>query len=156
MTTHCTHVEFTCHFTPPATPRHRNGERDSLPDNVIISRGQLCHNKRISSPSLSTAPGLVSKQHVEISRNFTKLCLRSNQSSQSHCYLTSPSPSSLSPSVLPFTFQRQSSLAYSNSQPHPLSSLPKGTFHESTVAILASILGGFGTVAMFCTVGVYV
>jgi len=36
------------------------------------------------------------------------------------------------------------------------STLPKGTVKESTVAILASILGGFGTVAMFCTVGVYV
>jgi len=34
--------------------------------------------------------------------------------------------------------------------------LPKGTVKESTVAILASILGGFGTVAMFCTAGVYV
>jgi len=37
-----------------------------------------------------------------------------------------------------------------------LSSLPKGTVKESTVAILASVLGGFGTVAMFCTAGVYV
>ncbi|KAF9648544.1 hypothetical protein BDM02DRAFT_3083453, partial [Thelephora ganbajun] len=36
------------------------------------------------------------------------------------------------------------------------STLPKGTVKESTVAILASVLGGFGTVAMFCTVGVYV
>jgi len=36
------------------------------------------------------------------------------------------------------------------------STLPKGTFRESTVALLASILGGFGTVAMFCTAGVYV
>jgi hypothetical protein len=34
--------------------------------------------------------------------------------------------------------------------------LPKGIVRESTVAILASVLGGFGTVAMFCTVGVYV
>jgi hypothetical protein len=37
-----------------------------------------------------------------------------------------------------------------------LSSLPKGVVKESTLAILASVLGGFGTVAMFCTVGVYV
>ena len=37
-----------------------------------------------------------------------------------------------------------------------LPSLPKGAVKESTVAILASVLGGFGTVAMFCTVGVYV
>lgn len=37
-----------------------------------------------------------------------------------------------------------------------LFSLPKGVIKESKVAILASILGGFGTVAMFCTLGVYV
>jgi len=36
------------------------------------------------------------------------------------------------------------------------STLPRGTVKESTVAVLASVLGGFGTVAMFCTVGVYV
>jgi len=36
------------------------------------------------------------------------------------------------------------------------STLPKGMVKESTVAVLASVLGGFGTVAMFCTVGVYV
>ena len=70
MTTHCTHVEFTCHFTPPSHATTSDGERDSLPDNVIIPRGQLCHNKRISFLSLSTAPGLVSKQHCG---NFQEL-----------------------------------------------------------------------------------
>lgn len=39
---------------------------------------------------------------------------------------------------------------------HFFHSLPKGTARESTVAMLASVLGGVGTVAMFCAVGVYV
>ena len=115
MTTHCAHVEFTCHFTPP--PRHRT-ENEIHSQTMSSSQEVNYATINVSPFSLSTAPGLVSKQHVEISRNFTKLCLRSNRSSQSHCYLTSPSPSSLSPSVSPFTFQRQFSLACSNSQPH--------------------------------------
>ncbi|KAK7468419.1 hypothetical protein VKT23_002933 [Stygiomarasmius scandens] len=38
------------------------------------------------------------------------------------------------------------------------STLPKSTIptKEVPVALLASVLGGFGAVAMFCTVGVYV
>ncbi|KAI0089944.1 hypothetical protein BDY19DRAFT_941599 [Irpex rosettiformis] len=38
------------------------------------------------------------------------------------------------------------------------STIPKSTFpvHEVSVASLASILGGFGVVALFCSVGVYV
>lgn len=40
----------------------------------------------------------------------------------------------------------------------PLRSLPKKglPFQEIALALVASILGGFGTVAMFCTLGVYV
>jgi hypothetical protein len=40
----------------------------------------------------------------------------------------------------------------------PLRSLPKKglPLQEIGVALVASLLGGFGTVAMFCTVGVYV
>jgi hypothetical protein len=36
--------------------------------------------------------------------------------------------------------------------------LPKDTIpiYEAVVASIASILGGFGVVALFCTVGVYV
>ncbi|KAJ7433553.1 hypothetical protein FB451DRAFT_1313722 [Mycena latifolia] len=39
-----------------------------------------------------------------------------------------------------------------------VSTLPKDTLpvRETAVASLASILGGFGVVALFCTVGVYV
>ncbi|KDQ55002.1 hypothetical protein JAAARDRAFT_38110 [Jaapia argillacea MUCL 33604] len=38
------------------------------------------------------------------------------------------------------------------------STLPKTTIpaHETMVASLASVLGGFGVVALFCSVGVYV
>ncbi|PFH48203.1 hypothetical protein AMATHDRAFT_150366 [Amanita thiersii Skay4041] len=38
------------------------------------------------------------------------------------------------------------------------STLPKNTFpiRETAVASIASILGGFGVVALFCSVGVYV
>ncbi|KAI0344175.1 hypothetical protein BDW22DRAFT_1483282 [Trametopsis cervina] len=38
------------------------------------------------------------------------------------------------------------------------STIPKSTLpvHEVLVASLASILGGFGVVALFCSVGVYV
>ncbi|KAJ7630314.1 hypothetical protein FB45DRAFT_1027552 [Roridomyces roridus] len=39
-----------------------------------------------------------------------------------------------------------------------VSTLPKDTIpvRETAVATLASVLGGFGVVAMFCTAGVYV
>ncbi|KAJ7431516.1 hypothetical protein B0H11DRAFT_2130089 [Mycena galericulata] len=39
-----------------------------------------------------------------------------------------------------------------------VSTLPKSTIpvRETVVASVASILGGFGVVALFCTVGVYV
>ena len=41
---------------------------------------------------------------------------------------------------------------------HALCRLPKATVpvHELLVATTASILGGFGVVALFCSVGVYV
>ncbi|EMD41500.1 hypothetical protein CERSUDRAFT_90065 [Gelatoporia subvermispora B] len=45
-----------------------------------------------------------------------------------------------------------------STDPPRICSLPKDTLpvRETAVASLASILGGFGVVALFCTVGVYV
>jgi hypothetical protein len=66
------------------------------------------------------------------------------------------SPPSLLPSTLLRTFLIHRHVTISSCIPP--GSLPKKGLPllEIAVALVASILGGFGTVAMFCTVGVYV
>ena len=60
--------------------------------------------------------------------------------------------------ALAFYFSTYVPPLISNSRPHILFSIPKHTvpIWETVVASLASILGGFGVVALFCSVGVYV
>lgn len=138
-------------------PRHSTA---FAPDNVIISRNGLCHHTGIVLSS-SSAP--IWFPTDVWNRNLQEL------------HQTLPPFQPIIPvSLLPYlafilltltfglAFYFSTSVRPTDLQFMPsclmisLYSLPKGTVRESAVATLASVLGGFGTVAMFCTVGVYV
>jgi hypothetical protein len=96
-----------------------------------------------------------------ISRLSTSHCPSSLPTSELLSSPSSPSCCSQSLSHSPFISPRQQHSLPSKGlialiKSLITNSLPKGTGREMSVALLASALGGFGTVAMFCTVGVYV
>lgn len=93
-------------------------------------------------------------------RRCTRPSRRSRRSSPPGCSRTSPFSSSARPLRSRSTSPRQPAsirrIYMSRADaPHRL---PKATLpvREAAVASLASVLGGFGVVALFCSVGVYV
>lgn len=56
MTTHCTHVEFTCHFTPPS-PRHDIGTENEI-HSQTMSSSQEVNYATINVSPLSPSPPL--------------------------------------------------------------------------------------------------
>jgi len=127
------------------------------PDDVIIPRNRLCHHKGKHIHGLQCFSKLTcawnipatSQHSASVQTDHPSLSLTLPRLHPPHAHFRSRLL------LLNVSFPSHQSLIFALTSCDP-PSLPKGMAKESTVAILASVLGGFGTVAMFCTVGVYV
>lgn len=138
-------------------------QRASTPPTAAATLQSFAHNGRIPPhPGMSISVCLSVSDICFRRRHCTRPSLPFRHTSQSACCPISPSFCSRRPLRSRSTSPRQSFiyvlvLQYTSNRPSARR-LPKDTLpvREAAVASLASLLGGFGVVALFCTAGVYV